>query len=82
MKQRYIKRISAAKKFLGGKCVRCGSVENLQFDHIDPTTKVNPVTRNNFTVENFWKEVKKCQLLCFDCHKLKTHEDRLARLVQ
>ena len=24
---------------LGGKCVKCGTTENLQFDHIDPNTK-------------------------------------------
>ena len=24
---------------LGGKCARCGSIENLQVDHVDPRTK-------------------------------------------
>lgn len=27
-------------EMLGGKCVRCGATEDLEFDHIDPSTKV------------------------------------------
>lgn len=26
-------------EMLGGKCVRCGAAEGLEFDHIDPATK-------------------------------------------
>lgn len=26
-------------ELLGGKCVRCGSTNDLEFDHIDPETK-------------------------------------------
>jgi hypothetical protein len=29
---------------LGGRCVRCGANEDLEFDHIDPSTKVFAVT--------------------------------------
>ena len=25
---------------LGGKCVRCGATEDLEFDHVDPSIKV------------------------------------------
>jgi 5-methylcytosine-specific restriction endonuclease McrA len=40
----YIKAWRAARRaelieMLGGRCVRCGAVEDLEFDHIDPTTK-------------------------------------------
>jgi hypothetical protein len=50
---------------LGGKCVVCGSTEELHFDHIDPATK-------SFTISEGWakapaevlKELEKCQLLC------------------
>jgi hypothetical protein len=27
-------------EMLGGACVRCGATEDLEFDHIDPSTKV------------------------------------------
>ncbi len=54
---------------LGGKCVKCGSDSQLEFDHIDPTTKLFTIakgmTKNKKCVE---AEVEKCQLLCIDCH--------------
>jgi len=31
---------------LGEECVRCGSTDRLQFDHVDPTTKVFNVSLN------------------------------------
>lgn len=70
-------------QLLGGQCLKCGSVYNLEFDHIDPTTKLFPISN---LLSHAWDvvlvEVKKCQLLCSDCHKKKTaidgycHENR------
>lgn len=64
---------------LGCKCKICGSTENLEFDHIDPSTK-------EFTICSKWSssvhkdklesELKKCQLLCKQCHLLKTKEQK------
>jgi len=66
---RYHKRRGDAKEFLGGKCNKCGSVEDLQFDHIDPKTKSFPIgTMWSVSEERFWNELKKCQLLCRKCH--------------
>ena len=58
---------------LGGKCVNCGSVENLQIDHIDRTTKLFNVSTGvqNYSMEKVWTEVRKCQLLCKICHRQK-----------
>lgn len=72
---RYHRRRNAAIKRMGGKCQKCGSKSNLEFDHIDPNKKL-------FAVSSFWsrsidvieKELKKCQLLCKSCHKKKTFE--------
>lgn len=73
---RYYKRKDAAKKFLGGKCVDCGSVENLQFDHKDRKTKEFTIAQLwSVSEKRFWEEVKKCQLLCQKCHIKKTLED-------
>jgi hypothetical protein len=58
---------------LGGKCVHCGSTERLEFDHIDPTTKVAAIGR--LWVKSaaiFEAELKKCQLLCKSCHLAKS----------
>ena len=63
-------------EYLGGKCVKCGATERLEFDHIDRTTKKYTITgsvTNNF--DNLKEELNKCQLLCYDCHKVKTKSE-------
>lgn len=73
MKNRWKERRIKAIKKLGGKCVKCPSVENLEFDHIDPSSKIRNVAQmSSMSEEIFWLEVSKCQLLCFECHKAKT----------
>lgn len=70
--ERYHKIIQEAKEKKGNKCVECSTCENLHFDHIDTSDK-------NFTIAKLWSlneearetELKKCQLLCVDCHKKK-----------
>lgn len=57
----------------GGKCVQCGSTEKLEVDHIDPTTK-------KWKPSSVWSrkqvdrdmELAKCQVLCKECHEIKT----------
>jgi 5-methylcytosine-specific restriction endonuclease McrA len=54
-------------------CVKCGSVERLELDHIDPETKVtNSVW--SWADEKRNIELAKCQILCHECHKQKTIE--------
>ena len=58
---------------LGGKCVGCGTTENLQFDHIDRTKKSFTIGKCwGYTLEKLIKEADKCQLLCKECHQYKT----------
>lgn len=61
---------------LGGRCVVCGTTENLEFDHKDPTTKTlhlsRQLTRAKTIIEH---ECTKCQLLCRTCHILKSRND-------
>ena len=61
-------------EMLGGKCESCGTTKNLQFDHIDPTTKSFSIAKK-YMCPIVFEEVKKCQLLCFNCHLEKTAED-------
>jgi 5-methylcytosine-specific restriction endonuclease McrA len=76
MKERWSKRRLQAVEFLGGCCKQCGSTESLEFDHVDPSTKIMTIARASARSETFfWEEVKKCQLLCTDCHKQKTSID-------
>jgi 5-methylcytosine-specific restriction endonuclease McrA len=63
------------KDYLQDKsCVVCGATKRLEIDHIDPKTK---------TSHRIWswkdsrriKELKKCQVLCKQCHIDKTCKD-------
>ena len=67
-------------KYLGGECKHCGTTENLEFDHIDPTTKSFTITsRSTMLWDRWFTELKKCQLLCHDCHVKKTTADIIAK---
>lgn len=73
MKKRWAKRRKEAIKSLGGRCVKCGSEKDLEFDHVDRGGK--SFTLADFSSKNekdFRKELKKCQLLCRPCHYKKT----------
>jgi len=76
MRTYYAKRRSDWIESQGGKCVICGSVKDLEVDHVDRTQKEIQVGR-------LWtrrKEVRdaelaKCQVLCADCHQMKTGQE-------
>jgi 5-methylcytosine-specific restriction endonuclease McrA len=75
-KERHIQRRTKLINHLGGKCVNCNSTENLQFDHIDPSSKTFTIAQKWLTNwNNLLKEVSKCQLLCQTCHSNKTIKD-------
>jgi len=68
---------------LGGKCCGCGTTENLQFDHIDRTQKSFNIGKCiDYSLERLIPEVDKCQLLCYECHEVKSlinhDKDKLA----
>lgn len=78
MRERREKRRSEARASLGGKCNRCDQTEDLQFDHIDPTTKVADISSAKLLdgpKAVFDAEVAKCQLLCHPHHVEKTREN-------
>ena len=64
-----------------GPCQKCGSWDNLEVDHIDPSTK-DPLVGYPCP-QSFWTwsperravELAKCQVLCTNCHKIKTSEE-------
>lgn len=67
------KRTVLAKEQLGSKCVLCGVKDRLEFDHIDPKTKIKAVTAmTHASHAAFEAEVAKCQLLCKDHHREKS----------
>ena len=77
MLTRYHERRKYAIEKLGGSCVKCGGVEQLELDHIDPKKK-------SFAISKMWSvawvrfiaELAKCQLLCDPHHNDKTLADK------
>lgn len=70
----YLREILIEK--MGGKCIECGCMEALEFDHIDPSTKsFNIAAGYTKPKEILLEEVAKCQLLCNKCHIEKTKKE-------
>ncbi len=65
---------------LGGKCVECSDVGQLRFDHIDPSKKTDHRIWS-WSDERIAQELKKCQLLCVECHKKKTSAENTKPLI-
>tara|TARA_R110000744_G_C18863214_1_gene504255 strand:- start:105 stop:458 length:354 start_codon:yes stop_codon:yes gene_type:complete len=54
-------------------CCKCGLKKHylLEFHHVDPTTKYKNVTDlqfNAYSLERIKKEIRKCAILCRNCH--------------
>lgn len=61
--------------YLGGMCVRCGTTDDLEFDHINAEEKSFDITScMNRRWEVLVQELDKCQLLCHFHHREKTVE--------
>lgn len=57
---------------LGGRCARCGSTDELEFDHVDPATKLFSIASGlDKPRAELLAEVAKCQLLCGVHHREK-----------
>lgn len=73
-----------AAYFADKSCVLCGSIQNLELDHIDPLTK-DPKLKSGTSLwswsrERRENEISKCQVLCQSCHLDKTiREDSIRR---
>jgi 5-methylcytosine-specific restriction endonuclease McrA len=64
-------------ELLGGKCSSCGSTEDLQFDHANAKKKEFDLNSIKDGKENtIVKELKKCVLLCSECHLSKTKANK------
>ena len=75
----YQKRWTAARRakwFSGKSCAVCGSIEDLELDHIDPSKKISHRIWN-WSWQRIEQEVAKCQVLCHDHHLEKTKKDLL-----
>jgi hypothetical protein len=47
----------------------------LDFDHIDPKQKIRDIAKMHTTsFKLLYAEMAKCQVLCANCHRIKTHD--------
>lgn len=69
-----------AKFFADKQCAACGSTDQLELDHVEPERKVSHRIWS-WSVERREEELKKCQVLCHDCHSNKTKRDNRWQLV-
>lgn len=76
MRRRYQRRRSRAIAQLGGRCVRCGcsDPDKLDFDHVNAATRSFRIGERlaGISEARLQAEMKKCQLLCGECHQQKT----------
>ena len=76
---RRLKNKIKAVNLLGGKCVRCGFDEHLacmEFHHKNQSEKLFEVGRFiNKSWDSIREEIKKCELLCSNCHRIE-HSSR------
>jgi hypothetical protein len=62
------------------KCIKCGESHpaTLDFHHNDPTTKEKSISSmKDHTKAKILEEIKKCDILCSNCHRIHHYEERL-----
>jgi hypothetical protein len=81
-KRRWKTKIELVEK-LGSKCVECGFTghpSSFHFHHTDPTSKSFSINGNKLLVSERYEELKKCELVCANCHSVKhTNNDLLKK---
>lgn len=68
-------------------CVDCGGIfhpEAMHFDHLPGYDKVTEVARLTGTcnIQKIQREILKCDLVCANCHAVRTAERRAARVAE
>jgi L-lysine 2,3-aminomutase len=73
-KKQYKKRLAEIKQASG--CVDCGEKNPivLDFDHLnDKKYNISRMIHDGFSWKAILKEIKKCEVVCANCHRLRTH---------
>lgn len=75
MKQKYQEKKEEIQEIKSEcRCVKCGDSRGyvLDFHHINPDEKENTIARmtsNNYQLDKVYDEIKKCIVLCANCHR-------------
>jgi hypothetical protein len=65
-----------AEYFSNKNCSTCGRSEQLEIDHIDPSTKLSHKIWSWSKIRRE-EELAKCQVLCKDCHLTKSKKEKI-----
>lgn len=72
----YLNKKEKMLQHLGGSCVKCGTNKNIEIDHINHLDKKFTLTKNwGLSWKKLLPELNKCQLLCKECHDIKTKNE-------
>lgn len=80
-KQQFKDRLKAIKEASG--CIDCGETNHivLDFDHLkDKKYNVSRMIHDGFSWAAIKKEIAKCEVVCANCHRIRTH-DRLTNKI-
>lgn len=64
------------------QCMDCGIVYPpyvMDFDHRDPSEKINTISRiirDMWSKKRILSEIEKCDLICANCHRIRTHGNK------
>jgi hypothetical protein len=73
-KQEYKKKLAKIKEDSG--CVDCGESNHivLDFDHLrDKKYNISRMIHDGFSWSAIKKEIAKCEVVCANCHRIRTH---------
>ena len=70
-------------KLKAGPCTDCGGLFPpicMDFDHLDSSLKTAEVSRlKHMRLEIVLQEIAKCELVCANCHRIRTKDRRTAK---
>lgn len=55
----------------------------MDFDHIDPSTKLNTISKMilcSSSLKKIMEEINKCEVVCSNCHRIRTYNRRLGKM--
>ena len=77
-----IKGVRGGKRYQCNKCKGGFTLGEIQIDHIETVVPKN-IKQKDMTIQEFaerlYCEISNLQVLCKDCHKIKTNEERKSR---
>ena len=74
------KGVRGGKLYICAKCGLCFKLRDIQVDHIDPVIPVDREVKDwNEYIDRLFCEAYKLQVLCKDCHLIKSNEENSQR---